>query len=161
MPYNRWLEGWPMNIYKLINPVDGKVFYVGRTQRKLSYRLLGHLSAGRGHQRGRINKKHSDFIGNILNTGQSPIIELIDHVGEINSEDDFSFACYLEKFWILKHIEMGLTLTNKKISCTMEYIERQLTILKPHTSNSIYQLEYDYSAYKDTDPNYFGNNYFC
>lgn len=130
MPYNRWIEGLPMNIYKLTNPINNQVFYVGRTQRKLSYRILGHLSAGRGNQRGVINKRHSELIGAILKSAQSPIIELVDWIPEINTEDDFSFACYLEKFWILKHLELGYSLTNRPPSYTMKEIKFHIKEVK-------------------------------
>jgi len=169
MPYNRWEPGLPMNIYKLINPIDGKVFYIGRTQRKLSYRILGHLSAGRSHGKGWANKKHSELISNILKVGQNPIIELVDKVDEINSEEDFSFSCYLEKFWILKYIGAGCTLTNGRHRYTMEYIAGQLTRIK-NIHKDIFvasqkppditrNLEYDYGVYRDGDPVYYDDDY--
>lgn len=129
MPYNRWVPGLPMNIYKLINPLNKSVFYVGRTQRKLSFRILGHLSAGR-HPDKYPNKRHGRLISGILESGQQPIIELIQQADGINSEDDFSFACLLEKFWILKYKQMNYSLTNGPTGYTFEQIKYELNMIE-------------------------------
>lgn len=73
-------------IYKLIDPRDEKVKYVGKTIRTLEYRLYQHLQC--------YNKTKKDsWIKSLLSKNLEPRIELIEQCDEIIWEDR-------ERFWI-------------------------------------------------------------
>src|ERR1700740_2865772 len=102
MPYNRWHPGRKMRIYKLINPIDSAVFYVGRTQNTLSTRLSIHFSEVNCNLETATeskNKRKISTMREIKAIGLRPIIEQIDEL-MINTEEDFKEACRLEKHWI-------------------------------------------------------------
>ena len=93
-------------IYVLRNPITEEIFYVGQTMQPLETRLSGHISET-GANRDKIN-----YIKSILETGQKPIIEVIETI---------STKCYIdtmavnerEIYWIRYHKSLGCNLLNK------------------------------------------------
>lgn len=76
-------------IYKLIDPRDQKVRYVGVTIRKLSERLSQHCSEARNH----IGTHKRYWIKSLLEEGLKPIISIIEYCTEQNWQEK-------EKYWI-------------------------------------------------------------
>jgi group I intron endonuclease len=88
-------------IYKLIDPRNNEVRYIGLTFNSLKLRLKSHRSEK--------SKSHkSNWIKLLLKNGYSPIIELIE--GGISTYD---IACEREIYWISKFKEDGHKLTNE------------------------------------------------
>lgn len=86
-------------IYKLIDPVDGSVRYVGLTMNSLNQRLKSH--------RNEKSKSHkSAWIESLKSKGNTPVIELIEEVYS------YEQACDREIFWIDKLKQEGHKLTN-------------------------------------------------
>lgn len=93
-------------IYVLRNPLNEEIFYVGQTKMPLETRLSGHI-AETGANRDKIN-----YIKNILESGQRPIIEAIETIAT---------TCYIdtmavnerEIYWIKYHKSLGCNLLNK------------------------------------------------
>ncbi len=93
-------------IYVLRNPATEEIFYVGQTKMPLETRLGGHI-AETGANRDKIN-----YIKEILETGQKPIIEAIETIAT---------KCYIdtmavnerEIYWIKYHKSLGCNLLNK------------------------------------------------
>ena len=86
-------------IYKLIDPVDESVRYVGLTINSLNQRLKSH--------RNEKSKSHkSAWIKSLKSKGNTPKIELIEEV------DSYEQACDREIFWIDKLRQDGHKLTN-------------------------------------------------
>lgn len=94
-------------IYVLRNPIDEKIFYVGQTMQSLETRLSGHMSETGGSNREKIN-----YIKEILESGNKPIIEAIETIAT---------TCYIDKmavnereiYWIRYHKSLGCVLLNK------------------------------------------------
>jgi group I intron endonuclease len=88
-----------LKIYKLIDPRDGEIRYVGLTFNSISQRLKSH--------RNEKSKSHkSNWIKSLRTQGFYPLIEIIETV--YSYED----ACEREIFWISKMKEEGHNLTN-------------------------------------------------
>lgn len=86
-------------IYKLIDPIDNSIRYVGLTINSLKQRLKSH--------RNERSKSHKTFwIQSLKAQGKSPIIELIE------TTDSYELACEKEIYWIDKLKSDGNKLTN-------------------------------------------------
>jgi hypothetical protein len=87
-----------VNVYRLVDPRNGAVRYVGVTRRTIQYRCRGHIKeAEAGH------KSHKcSWIRQLLGRGLRPLVELIEVVDRSESEER-------EKFWITFYKE---TVTN-------------------------------------------------
>jgi hypothetical protein len=59
-------------IYALVNPIDGNIFYIGRTQKTLAERLKEHLRGGGNNRRLREILEYIDFFGG------TPEIQLLE-----------------------------------------------------------------------------------
>jgi len=81
-------------IYKLIDPRDNRIYYVGYTEKTLTDRLIGHLYVS-------IHKTTIDLVTNNL----CPIIEAI--------EDSESVTKETEMYWIKRLSGEGVYLENK------------------------------------------------
>lgn len=87
-------------IYKLIDPRNLKIRYIGKTSRPKDRKYL--------HFTGRGKTYCSNWIKGILEDGLLPIMEVID---EVTSNDPRDWV-ELEQYWIKKHWDMGCDLTN-------------------------------------------------
>lgn len=91
--------GSEYKIYKLVDPIDESIRYVGLTFNSLKQRLKSH--------RNEKSKSHkTNWINHLKGLGQSPYIELIETVSDYNE------ACEREIFWIDKLKKEGHNLTN-------------------------------------------------
>lgn len=78
-------------IYKLIDPRDGEVRYVGKTTKSLAKRRAEHLCAAK------LAKTHRDkWLLTLTVEGLKPIIELIEYVEDSDWEDR-------EIYWIAEY----------------------------------------------------------
>lgn len=93
-----------IKIYKLINPVNGSVFYVGKTVGELKTRLSSHLKDIES------NRNKMEVIQSILKEGLIPIIEEIESSTYKNDEEEKA-ALLREDFWI-KEYSKKYDLTN-------------------------------------------------
>ena len=80
-------------VYKLINPIDNIIYYVGFTTKELSVRYNGHL------------RQPLPTTKIILDMGKKPIIGIIEEGDHVNIE--------IEKYYIKKIFEDGCPLENK------------------------------------------------
>lgn len=94
-------------IYKLANPIDNTIFYIGITCNNLESRLSGHIAESLREKK---TKKHV-LICEILSLGMRPIIDLIEE-----NECEISKVLRKEKYWIGFYKNAGCPLTN--IQCT-------------------------------------------
>lgn len=85
-------------IYKLIDPRDNTIKYIGKTRNTLRKRVTDHMSdARRGQQNHRCN-----WIRSLLSQGMLPIIDVVEIVSR-DKEDE------KEKFWISFYKRENLT----------------------------------------------------
>lgn len=68
------------NIYCLVDPRNGWVFYVGATACKLKTRLSHHMSF-RSFRKGKIMSAREFLIQQIVESGKKPLILLLEEVG--------------------------------------------------------------------------------
>lgn len=121
-------------IYKLIDPRNKSVFYVGRTSARLRQRLLGHISQvnikGKTEH---LNYRKISIIKDILKNGVLPEIELIEEVVPIDESELRGFH-ERESYWISEYIKMGHPVTNRLTIKIMESIqdEKALEVPIPH-----------------------------
>lgn len=94
----------PVFIYGLADPVTNEVRYVGKTVKKLSARLRGHIGDSKKR-----NHRNANWIRSCIEDGQEPEIFEIDIV---NVGDDWVEA---EQFWIAMMRYLGCDLTNHAI----------------------------------------------
>ena len=86
-------------IYKLIDPIDERIRYVGMTINSLKQRLKSH--------RNEKSKSHkSAWVNSLKKNGLAPKIELIETV------NSYKLACEKETYWIDKLKKDGHNLTN-------------------------------------------------
>lgn len=87
-------------IYKLIDPTDDQIRYIGVTSNELKYRLKSHMSDN--------SKTHKcNWISKLKNIGLKPIIELIEDNIALREE-----ASEKEIFYIDRFKKLGYKLTN-------------------------------------------------
>ncbi len=87
-------------IYKLFDPRDNQVRYVGLTFNSLKQRLKSHKNEN--------SKSHKTYwVKSLLKEGICPKIELIE-----SNIDTYETACEREIYWISKFKEDGYNLTN-------------------------------------------------
>lgn len=110
------------SIYKLINPIDNSVFYVGITNQELSKRLGCHISESISSSYHCMSKKQM-IIFHIINCGLRPVIELIESVESNNAEETYKLARKKEDEWIDNHNNSGIILTNKSTDEQKNYNE--------------------------------------
>lgn len=85
-----------VRIYKLINPIDNHVFYVGKTVKSLEQRLYAHIKDKEA------NKRKREIIAFIISKGMKPVIELIESIVYNNNDEEIS-ALLREDFWIKEY----------------------------------------------------------
>jgi hypothetical protein len=91
-------------IYKLIDPTDNRIRYVGMTKNKLSIRLSSHCHDKRG-------KSHKiNWIQSLVRKGLKPTISIIEENILTLEEADMK-----EVFWISKLLKEGHNLTNTEM----------------------------------------------
>src|SRR4051812_14822890 len=100
-----------IHIYKLINPINNSVFYIGQTTRPIHIRLSGHVGQVHSKSLEYANQDKNTIIKEILSAVLKPKIELIEKIA-INSENELD-ASKKEVFWIEKYIHQGYKLTNR------------------------------------------------
>lgn len=81
-----------INIYCLVDPRDGKPFYVGATNCRLNTRLSGHISESKTILPQYWNNKNK-LINSILRDGKRPRIRLLK-VATMGSVDHYEFFFY-------------------------------------------------------------------
>jgi hypothetical protein len=136
-----------IKIYILIDPITNEVRYVGKTEKKLIYRLSGHICESIKSEK----KSHrSSWIKGLLAKNTRPIIELLD---EIDYTDDWG---WLEIYWINQLKAWGFRLTNmsdggegsnygiSKRIVSKETIEKRRITLKRRIDNG----EINYSSFE-------------
>ena len=105
-----------ITIYKLIDPENKKIMYVGKTSRDLNKRLQQHIK----------NKKQTaktEWINLLLSKNMIPIIETIEVCNEINWEDR-------EKYWIKYYKEINNNLLNKHEGGKIDFKTKNKNIIK-------------------------------
>ena len=93
-------------IYTLQNPINGDIFYVGKSFMPLSTRLQGHIWESYQEKRKWVNKKKGALIRAIINSKSKPIIEELE-ICENEEQYDSS-----EKYWIAQLFAWGCPLLN-------------------------------------------------
>lgn len=104
----RSLENDYALIYKLIDPRDNSIFYIGQTYWALNARLNGHLNE-------QTPSKKKLKLQEIKQAGMKPIIEPIERL-QLNwfeKEKCFAKIREREKYWIEWHREQGHKLLNR------------------------------------------------
>ena len=89
----------PTLIYRLIDPRDGRIRYIGKTVETLNDRLSNHLYTKENNQRG-------NWIRLVLRDGYKPVIESIEIVPP---DEDWKAR---EIYWIKWHRDNGFDLVN-------------------------------------------------
>lgn len=89
-----------VKIYKLIDPRNHEIRYVGKTIHSLNRRLIGHIDSAR-----RFKNYLYNWINSLAALDLKPIIELIEEVDESVWEEK-------EIYWIQYHLDIGCDLTN-------------------------------------------------
>lgn len=99
-----------LSIYKLINPIDKTVFYVGRTSFLLPRRLRAHISQTNSNSN--LNKRKISILKTIQNAGLKPIIELLESFNPASNQE---YKGYHEReiYWIVYYLNQGQPITNK------------------------------------------------
>lgn len=95
-------------IYKLIDPRDNTVKYIGLTKRALIQRFNGHISNSKKFKKASINKSayKINWINKLIELDLLPIIELIeDGLTSLNVNKR-------EQYWINYYSNLGYKLTN-------------------------------------------------
>lgn len=106
-------------IYSLINPLDGKVFYIGVTIRTLRERLNRHCASLGYSLNCGILKQRVEFIETIIRKGSRPVINLLEEVDVMEAEDK-------ERAYYLKYKSDGYTLlqSERQFKCYSRQIDR-------------------------------------
>lgn len=99
-------------IYRLIDPRNNEVRYVGVTTKALNARVSQHI-----YDTKKRNNLKTNWINDLLNNDLRPIIEEIEKV----SYDNYSER---ESYWIKYYIRIGADLVNQLTSGTGVVIER-------------------------------------
>jgi hypothetical protein len=103
---------YSFRVYKLINPLDGSIFWVGKNWGILRYRLKCHITEAKNRpERG--NKAKNIIIIKILEAGLTPEILEVEDLGDTHGISDVAYGL-AEKYWIRWHIERGHPLVNIK-----------------------------------------------
>lgn len=89
-----------IKIYKLINPIDNVIRYIGITSKTLQKRLKSHIN----DKKSNIHK--INWINKLKSNDLFPIIELIEEV------DDIKIANVRERYWINYYRNIGCNLLN-------------------------------------------------
>ena len=95
-------------IYKLIDPRDNKIRYIGQTTKDLNKRFRGHMNDSLLQKK---DFKKCKWIRKLVRLGLLPIIELIEEV-------DISILDDREEYWIKYYLDLGNNLTNTVLSRT-------------------------------------------
>jgi group I intron endonuclease len=94
------MENLSYIIYKLIDPNNSEIRYIGMTFKSLRVRLQAHCS-----EKGKSHK--ISWIQKLKRNNLKPIIEEVE-----SGISTYDFACEREIFWIKKHFDGGYNLTN-------------------------------------------------
>jgi hypothetical protein len=111
-------------IYKLIDPTTNKIRYVGKTEKELSQRLLGHIN---DLTRKRRFENKQQWIKELLKIGYCPLISLLE---ECNSE----ISSEREIYWI-NLLKRDNNLLNIISNNFLEHSE----FVSSHKSKKVYQ----------------------
>lgn len=129
-------------IYKLINPINNTILYIGATTNELSNRLSQHLYDARNRE-----SNKSKFIYELLESGIIPIIESIEEV-ELNIYKE------REEYWLNYYINQGHNLYNTYskasgivINRSFESIQRSANakniIIRQYTKKGVFIKQWD------------------
>lgn len=91
-------------IYYLRNPLDYEIFYVGKTEQGIKYRLGGHISD-------KHNESKYKLIREIIDAGKRPMIIPIEEI-HIRTNYDRYWYDIREYYWIKYYLEYGWNLLN-------------------------------------------------
>lgn len=98
-----------INIYKLVNPIDNSIVYVGQTTEPISERIKGHYWKLNEVKKGERNwTKLFHYLNDLLPTKVN--IELIK---SINTDNNLNEGDFLEQYYIKKYISEGNQLLNE------------------------------------------------
>jgi len=100
-----------VHIYKLINPLDKSVFYVGKTEKPPTVRLYGHLSELNNPYTK--NDDKVEIIRTIIENKKFPIVQIIETI-VCSCDEDFLKSKDRETFWIKKLLKEGVSLMNRE-----------------------------------------------
>lgn len=114
-------------IYILKDPRNGRIFYVGKTDKSLNIRLNEHVCDSKNRMR---TVPVRGYVFDILSSGDRPIIEEVDSVWCNSSKD--TKAVELERYWIKSLQERFVPILNVIVPMA-EDIEPEL-----HQDYSIY-----------------------
>jgi hypothetical protein len=116
-----------ITIYRLRDPRDGKVRYVGQTSSSLAKRLSGHLSLARQQK---LPLRYQQWMTELLGLNLLPIIESIETVA--NTAESH----HRERYWIAEHMAAGDDVYVAAISAlamtpdqTARYIRADISVL--------------------------------
>lgn len=113
------------SIYVLKDPYTDEVRYVGKTVKKLNYRLKQHIYDSKSESR----NKRKNWISKILNGGKIPLIEEIDYCIWEDSQEK-------EMYWIDYYKKLGIDLINSTDGGegNLGFVKNEETINKLKTS---------------------------
>ena len=98
-----------VNIYRLVNPIDNSIVYVGQTTEPISERIKGHYWKLNEVKRGERNwTKLFHYLNNLL-----PIKVSIEIIKTIDTTDKFNEGNFLENYYIKKYLKEGHPLLNE------------------------------------------------
>ena len=98
-----------ISIYKLINPIDNSIFYVGATNNSLEQRLSVHISFSSYQRHDVIGLERKKLIQFLLKRDLKPIIQLIE-------DCDFELVNEREKYWYDYYANSGCKLIQSPAS---------------------------------------------
>lgn len=93
-------------IYTLTNPIDGKIFYVGRTVVDLKIRLSIHI-----YEMPLYKSNKNDILKTITSLGLFPLIDEIETI-QCKNELDEILVNNFEEYWINQLKSWGFDLCN-------------------------------------------------
>lgn len=135
-------------IYGIVNPENGSIFYVGATRQELKKRLACHISESMTLQSWTPPSKKQAIICAIKKNGREPEIKLLETVSDKSLVVLYRVAAERESHWILKLNPIG----NDKKKIPKEY-KQEPPIKKPSAKPVIVQDLNKLTAVKPiTDP---------
>lgn len=99
-------------LYKIINPIVNKPFYIGITRQNPAVRMAAHISESRYYVKDHKYKKYKVF-NEILDAGMIPTMEIIEIITGKIFYDVYMKALRAEEDTVFEYIRSGYDIVNK------------------------------------------------
>jgi len=128
-------------IYKLIDPRNNKVCYVGKTVLTLHHRLLVHI-----YEAKKKSTLKGEWIKGLLLLDLKPTIELIEEVDDWQKQEKYWIAFYKNANTNIYNICIGGSIGGVFLT---EEKQRQVILRQSEAkSKPVYQIDFDYTVLK-------------